>query len=192
MAYNKVIYGGQTLIDLTSDTVTPNTLLTGAIAHDKSGSTIEGECTFDVDSSDATAVASEILSGKTAYARGNELAGSMPNNGAVIKKLTTKDETYIIPVGYHDGSGTVGIDANEKEKIVPTNIREGIILLGVTGTMTGAESITSQAKTVTPSTSQQVIVPDAEYDYLSQVTVSKIPYTEAPNAAGGTTVTIAG
>lgn len=192
MAYNKVIYGGQTLIDLTSDTVTPESLLVGASSHDKSGEKIEGTCSFDVDSSDATATADEILSGKTAYARGNEITGSMVNNGAITKKITSKNESYVIPVGYHDGSGTVTIDANEKEKIIPTNIRSGIEILGVTGSMTGAESITSQSKSVTPKTTQQIILPDENYDYLSQVTVLSIPYTEAPNSAGGTTVTIAG
>lgn len=192
MAYNKIIYGGTTLIDLTSDTVTPENLLSGTSAHDKSGAKIEGTCPFDVDSSEATATAAEILSGKTAYARGNEVTGTMVNNGAVTKKITTKDESYVVPVGYHDGSGTVSIDANEKEKIIPTNIRSGIEILGVTGSMTGAESVTSQSKSVTPKTTQQVILPDEEYDYLSQVTVLAIPYTEAPNSAGGTTVTIAG
>ena len=50
----------------------------------------------------------------------------------------------------------------------------------------------AQAKTVTPSTSQQVVMPDSPtYNCLSQVTVSAIPYTETDNAAGGKTVTIA-
>ena len=39
---NKVIYGGNTIIDLTNDTVTPNSLLAGATAHDASGSAISG------------------------------------------------------------------------------------------------------------------------------------------------------
>lgn len=64
---NKVIYGGRVLIDLTGDTVDPSKLLKGSKAHDKSGAQIEGACTFDVDSTDATAVAAEILFGKTAY-----------------------------------------------------------------------------------------------------------------------------
>ena len=42
MAYNKVIYGGNTLIDLTSDTVTANSLLSGTTAHNKAGAVIEG------------------------------------------------------------------------------------------------------------------------------------------------------
>ena len=57
MAINKVIYGGNTLIDLTGDSVTKDKLLTGYTAHDKSGEVIEGACSFDVDSTDATVTA---------------------------------------------------------------------------------------------------------------------------------------
>lgn len=74
---NKVIYGGRVLIDLTGDTVDPSKLLKGSKAHDKSGAQIEGACTLDVDSTDATAVAAEILFGKTAYVSGNKLTGTM-------------------------------------------------------------------------------------------------------------------
>ena len=80
---NKVIYGGNTLIDLTSDTVVANKLLSGYTAHDKSGATITGICTFDADTSDANASASEILLNKTAYVNGNKITGTMPNRGAV-------------------------------------------------------------------------------------------------------------
>lgn len=52
-------------------------------------------------------------------------------------------------------------------------------------------SVTSQNKTVSPSTTTQVIIPDSEYDYLKQVTVNAISYEETPNDYG-TTVTIAG
>lgn len=54
---------------------------------------------FDVDSTDATAVAAEILFGKTAYVSGNKLTGTMKNNGAVTKKITTRDEEVTIPQG---------------------------------------------------------------------------------------------
>lgn len=189
---NKVIYGGKILIDLTSDTVDPSKLLEGVKAHDKSGAEIEGTCTFDVDSTDATAVAAEILAGKTAYVSGNKLTGAMKNNGAVTKKINTKDEEITIPQGFHDGSGKVGIDETEKSKLIPNNIRTGITILGVEGTMSGSENMKPQAKTVTPSTVKQTILPDEEYNCLSQVEVEAIPYAEADNSAGGVTVTIAG
>ena len=42
MAVNKVVYNNETLIDLTNDTVTTNDLVKGVIAHDKSGTQING------------------------------------------------------------------------------------------------------------------------------------------------------
>ena len=190
MAINKVIYGGQTLIDLTTDTVTKEKLLKGITAHDKSGETIEGTCTFDSDTSDATASADEILLGKTGYVNAKKITGTMPNNGAVTGIIATKDGTYTVPKGYHDGSGKVGIDSAEKTKLIPANIREGVTVLGVTGTMSGLEAVTAQAKEITPSTIEQVITPDEGYNYLSQVKVAPIPYAESSNSSGGTTVTI--
>lgn len=192
MAINKVIYGGRTLIDLSGDTVTADKILDGFTAHDKKGDTITGTCKYDVDSSDATAAVAEILQGKNAYVRGQKLTGTMKNNSAVAGTISSKDEQYTVPQGYHDGSGKVGIVDTEKEKLVPANIREGITLLGVEGTMSGTEDAKPQAKTVTPKTTEQTVLPDTEegYNYLSQVTVAAIPYQESENPAGGTTVTI--
>ena len=121
-----------------------------------------------------------------------KLTGTMKNNGAVTKKITTRDEEVTIPQGFHDGSGKVGIDATEKGKLIANNIREGVTILGVEGTMSGSENMKPQAKTVTPSTAKQTILPDTEYNCLSQVEVEAIPYVEADNPAGGVTVTIAG
>lgn len=190
MAVSKVVYGGKTLIDLTGDTVTADKLLSGITAHGKDGELVTGACTFDVDSNDATAAVAEILIGKTAYARGTKLTGTMPNNGAVTGKINTKDGSYTIPQGYHDGSGEVSIDATEQAKIIAQNIREGVTILGVEGSMSGSEGVKAQAKTVIPSSVQQIVMPDAEYTHLSQVTVEKIPYVESENSAGGITVTI--
>lgn len=189
---NKVIYGGNTLIDLTSDTVTADKILASYTAHAASGAPITGTCTYDADTSDATATVAEILATKTAYKNGAKLTGTMPNRGAVTGTISTKAGQYTIPQGYHDGSGKVSIASAEQAKIVATNIREGVEILGVTGTMSGEEGVHAQAKTVTPSVSSQVITPDTpSYNYLSQVTVSAIPYTETDNASGGKTVTIA-
>lgn len=189
MAKNKIVFGNETLIDLTADTITAADLAQGKTAHDRSGAVITGTCTYDADTSDATASASEILSGQTAYAGGQELTGTMPNRGGVTGTISDKTVPYAIQQGYHDGSGTVGIDATEAAKIIEGNIKEGVQILGVTGTYTG-EEITAQAKTSTPYTTAQTILPDAGYDYLSQVTVEAIAYTETDNAAGGKTVTI--
>ncbi len=192
MAINKVIYGGNTLIDLTGDTVTPDKMLTGHTAHDKSGAVIEGTCTFDVDSTDATVTKAEMLDGKTAYARGSQVVGTMKNNGAVSANITSKDEVFTVPIGYHDGSGTVAIDDTEKAKLIAGNIKQGVSILGVVGSCEPSSEVTAQSKTITPSTSKQTVLPDDGVDYLSQVVVNPIAYVESANSAGGTTVTIAG
>lgn len=188
--FNKVVYGGQTLIDLTSDDVTASTLLSGTTAHDASGAPITGTCTYDVDSQDATAQVAELLTGKTAYARGAKITGTMPNRGAQTATISTKTGSVTINQGYHDGSGKITISTTEQAKIIAANIKQGVTILGVTGSLEPSSNIKAHAKTATPSTSSQTILPDAGFDYLSQVTVEAIPYVETQNAAGGYTATI--
>lgn len=142
-------------------------------------------CLFDVDSTDATATAAEILNGQTAYARGNKVSGTMKNNGAVSEEITDKDSVYTIPIGYHDGSGTVQLDATERAKLIPGNIKKGVNVLGVEGDCEPSSDVTAQAKTATPSTVKQTILPDDGVDYLSQVVINPIAYVESANSAGG-------
>ena len=188
---SKVVYGGKTLIDLTADTVTADKVLSGYTTHGKDGAAITGTCTFDADTGDATAAVAEILTGKTAYVNGVKLTGTMKNNGAVAGTISTKAGVYTIPIGYHDGAGKVSINTTEQAKIIAGNIRSGVTILGVTGTMSGSEDVKAQAKTATPATTAQTVLPDTGYNYLSQVTVAAIPYVESDNSAGGVTVTIA-
>lgn len=190
--YNKIIYGGKVLIDLTADTVSEDKLLAGFTAHKKDGSVITGTCPFDMDTSEMNAAAAEILSGKTAGVKGAVVTGTMPNNGAVDGRIGSKDDVYNIPRGYHDGSGTAQLSETEKAKLIAENIRQGVTLLGIEGTMTGTEDANPQSVEVTPATTEQVILPDSDagYNYLAQVTVKAIPYSETDNSAGGVTVTI--
>lgn len=164
---NKVIYGGDVLIDLTGDTVSADKILKGITAHDKSGAKITGECTYDSDTSDDTAAVAEILAGKTAHARGGKLTGTMKNNGAVKGVISTVAGEYTVPQGYHDDSGKVAIDATEQAKLIAANIREGITILGVEGSMSGSEDMKPQTKEVTPSKAEQTIIPEEGYNCLS-------------------------
>lgn len=188
--YNKAIINGVTYIDLSADTVVQNKVLDGYTFHDKNGAILEGTCTYDSDTSDATASASDILTGVSAYVNGTKINGSMTNNGSVTGTITTKAQQYTVPTGYHDGGGKVSISSTEQAKIIEGNIKSGVTILGVEGTYTG-EAITAQSKIATPTFSQQTILPDANYDYLSQVTVNAIPLTEsATTGTTGYTITV--
>ena len=190
MGVSKIVYGNQILIDLTADTIEAQHLKLGYTAHGADGELITGTNEHDSNTMDATATDAEILAGKIAYVKGTKKTGTMTNNGAVNGTISTKQGTYSVPQGFHDGSVKVGIDPNEQAKLIPGNIRDGVTILGVSGTMSGSEGVVVQAREVIPSTSEQVILPENGYTHLSQVTVKPIPYVESDNSAGGKTVKI--
>ena len=189
---NKVIFGGNTLIDLTSDDVLRSDVLSGKYFHLSSGERTTGTCTYDADTKDATATAAEILETKTAYKNGSKLTGTMPNNGGVTGTISTLSGEYTIPQGYHDGSGKVSILAAEQSKLTASNIREGVTILGVTGTMGGSEGVKATSANVTPYITAQTITPAdlGDYNSITQVNVAAIAYSEVDNDQGGKTVTI--
>ena len=189
---NKVVYGSETLIDLTGDTAVASDVLSGKKFHLKSGAQATGTCTYDANTQDATAAAAEILATKTAYVAGNKITGSMPNRGAQTGSISTKSQSVTIQQGYHDGSGSVSIASAEQSKIIATNIRQGVTILGVEGSMSGTEDMDIEpAKSVTPSTVAQTILPAEGYDGMAEVDVLAIPVTRTDNAQGGVTVSIA-
>lgn len=192
MGANKLVVGGVTKFDWTGLTADKNKVLRGYTAGGKDGEVMTGECDFDADTSDGTITADELPTGEIGYARGNRIVGTMPIRGGVTLTIVDADTPVSIPAGSHDGSGRAVIDADELAKLVPENIRENVSILGRVGTMTGDEEVSAQTKSVTPTMSAQVVLPDTAqgYTHLSQVNVAAIPYTETPNAAGGYTITI--
>lgn len=109
------------------------------------------------------------------------------DNGAVSKKLDTTTTSYTVPAGYHNGSGTVSIELEEKTvtangDVTPT---AGKVLSKVTVNVENAPTL--QEKSVTPTKAEQSVTPDEGYDGLSKVTVGAIP----ANFADVTNVTAA-
>lgn len=99
---------------------------------------------------------------------------AVENRGAADGTISTVDGDYTIQAGYHNGSGKVSIAASEKLKLIASNIKSGVTILGVVGSYIG-EAIKAQAKSVTPTKSKQTITPDEGYDALSSVEVAAIP-----------------
>lgn len=100
------------------------------------------------------------------------------NRGNVSHTISSRDAVYTIPDGYHAGSGSVTISNTERQKIIASNIRSGVTILGIAGSYEGGGTVVEpelQNKTVTPTKSTQYITPDSGYDGLYQVTVNAIP-----------------
>ena len=181
---------GTVLIDLTSDTAARADVLNGKYFHLATGERTTGTCTYDSNTTDANAAASEILYGQTAYVNKNKITGEMTNNGAVTGTISTVAGSYTVPAGYHSGLGSVAIDSTEQAKIIAGNIKSGVTILGVQGTYSG-QSVTAGTVSVTPCLTAQTVLPSSiSKDYISQVNVAAIAITESDNAAGGKTVTI--
>lgn len=87
---------------------------------------------YDTASADITAT--DVLTGKTGFGSSGEVAGSMANNGSTSGTISTKAGTVTVPAGYTTG-GTVSISSTEQAKIVASNIKSGVTLLGVEGSL---------------------------------------------------------
>lgn len=83
---------------------------------------------------DADASGADILTGKTAFVASGSVSGSMANNGSTSGTISTKAGTVTIPAGYTTG-GTVAISSTEQSKIIASNIKSGVTILGVAGSL---------------------------------------------------------
>lgn len=207
---NQVIINGETVLDLTNDTVTEEDLVKGVTAHDKSGAPITGTLKA-LDTSDADATRDDIRIGKTAYINGVKVRGNVSEQTSLYYTEKYGGSTVTLSQGersvWVDGAGGVDYKVIEitapntypspngmymsestKMRITPlasafgnataADVTKGKTFTSEAGLMvTGTYEPTSteptlQAKTVTPTATEQVITPDTNYDGLSQVTVA--------------------
>ena len=87
---------------------------------------------YDTASADATS--GDILTGKTAFNSTGSVSGGMANNGSTSGTISTKAGTVTIPAGYTSG-GTVKISDTEQAKIIASNIKSGVTILGQSGSL---------------------------------------------------------
>lgn len=185
-----VLSNGEVLLDLTLDDIKPEHVDAGIQFHDKTGAPRTGTSTKTVDASGVTAEAAEVLAGRT-FAKGAQVqTGTMPDNSGTNVEISTT-APVAIPRGYTDGAAKAKIADSELAKLISANIKEGVTILGVEGGY-GADDISSQHKSATPTFEQQEITPDVGYTFLTSVTVAPITVSRADNDAGGVTVTIGG
>ena len=186
---NKLVLAtGEVPFDLTQDDIKPEHVDKGIKFHDKTGAPKVGASAKTVDASNVTAEASEVLGGRT-FGKGKEVqTGTMPDNSGKSVEITSKAGTSI-PKGYSDGSGVARLSDEELAKLIPANIKQGVTILEVEGEY-GAEDMSSQEKTVTPTFEEQMITPDEGYSFLTSVKVGAIKVTRTDNEFGGVTVTI--
>lgn len=154
------------LINLAEDTVTPENLLAGATAHDSSGQRIVGTMTQSggIDTSDATALSEDIVSGKTAYVDSRKVTGSMvalskSKLTVGMENLTMSKNSEDISMIFHNvslnsasaylknkgdfrinGDGTLGICFGDA---TPEDVRKGKKFTSKDGVATGTMEASS-------------------------------------------------
>lgn len=163
MAYNKVVYGGNVLIDLTADDLSPADVLLGKTGHGADGEGFTG-----------TMPNRGAVTGTIATKTGTYTIQNGYHNGSGSVGISSTEQAKIIPGNIKQGVTLLGIQG--------TYAGEGVELQ--TKSVSYTPATTAQSATVTA---------DTGYDGLGSVaiTVAAIPYEETQNSAGGITVTIA-
>lgn len=86
------------------------------------------------DTAGADITSADVLTGKTAFGSSGSVSGGMANNGSTGGTISTKAGSVTIPAGYTTG-GSVSIDSTEQSKITAGNIKSGVTILGVSGSL---------------------------------------------------------
>ena len=87
---------------------------------------------YDTTTADITSA--DVLTGKTAFGASGSVSGGMANKGSTSGTISTKAGTVTIPQGFTTG-GTVSISSTEQAKIIASNIKSGVTILGQAGSL---------------------------------------------------------
>ena len=123
-----------------------------------------------IDTRDATATANDIISGKTAYVNGEKITGAIPNNGEL--NITPSTETQSIPAGYTSGGIVRAVDNFIDENIVAENIKLGVTILGVEGTLSQSENLQEQLD------AQDLIIQQLQEELAGKASSGQLSYSE--------------
>ena len=199
MARNRVVYNGETLIDLCNDSVTPETLLAGHTAHDKSGNVISGAISTV---EQATPTVTFYTNGKieakctqeTGYVTGGTLTATkqMTTQAAKTVTPTTSDQTAVAQYRFTTGAVTVKGDAN----LIPDNIKSGVSIFKVLGTFEGGADIkTCELSMLSDFSNINYVCPVLNEDGsigFSTGTLGPSAWVTVPNAISGSFAVVTG
>ena len=87
------------------------------------------------ETSTADVTSADLLTGKTAFGASGSVSGGMVNNGETGGTISTRAGSVSIPAGYTSG-GSVSISSTEQAKIIASNIKSGVTILGQAGSLT--------------------------------------------------------